>query len=224
MSENNENQIELARELLAALESGDNTVADAKLESLAEMRDSDLFNKVGEMTRHIHSSLNDFLSGNNFIGMAEDEIPDAKDRLHYVIRLTEEATHKTIDEIEQISSVLSSLKNSVDEALVSNNVESITSMSEQIETVQDKLREILLTQSFQDLTGQIIRRVISLVQDVEDSMIDLVKVFGGKYIEARAPVEKPQERLPLEGPQLPNSTDVVEGQDEVDDLLSKLGF
>ena len=83
-----------------------------------------------------------------------------------------------------------------------------------------------MAQDFQDLTGQVIRKVIDLVREVEESLINMLTVFG-------ISAEKPQERtLPkvgdnlVEGPIVnkENRDDIVEDQDDVDDLLSSLGF
>jgi chemotaxis protein CheZ len=77
-----------------------------------------------------------------------------------------------------------------------------------------------MAQAFQDLTGQIIRRVITLVEEVEQSLINMVRLSGQKV------GGDTRTRVDLEGPQVPGikSVDAVSGQDEVDDLLSSLGF
>ncbi|HHQ4638597.1 TPA: protein phosphatase CheZ, partial [Aeromonas hydrophila] len=93
----------------------------------------------------------------------------------------------------------------------------------------DKLRqlltEILMAQDFQDLTGQMIRKVIKLVQEVETKLIEMLTMFG------EASAEHSSRSLPVggieaEGPIMNPETrsDVVNGQDDVDDLLSSLGF
>jgi chemotaxis protein CheZ len=86
-----------------------------------------------------------------------------------------------------------------------------------------------MAQDFQDLTGQIIGRVINLVSDVEDSLVEIIKI-GGNRLSKSSPQkkeeEKKEEAVALDGPQVPGleSTTAVSGQDEVDDLLSSLGF
>ena len=83
-----------------------------------------------------------------------------------------------------------------------------------------------MAQDFQDLTGQIIERVITLVDDMESSLVDLIRISGQNL---REPVLKQQEDiLKGAGPVVPGVDDVAEnvvsGQDEFDDLLSSLGF
>jgi chemotaxis protein CheZ len=81
-----------------------------------------------------------------------------------------------------------------------------------------------LAQGFQDLTGQVIRQVISLVEEVEDSLVQLVKV-AGKHQQKVTPT-KEKDPIKAEGPQInaQDNPDVMNNQDDVDDLLSSLGF
>ena len=86
------------------------------------------------------------------------------------------------------------------------------------------MNDVLMAQDFQDLTSQIIKRVIALVEQVEDKMIELVSLTGEQY--AKPVVRKEKDGLEASGPAVPGLDDaaVVSGQDEVDDLLSSLGF
>jgi chemotaxis protein CheZ len=93
-----------------------------------------------------------------------------------------------------------------------------------ISAIKSGLNEVLMAQDFQDLTGQIIHRVIDLVEDVENNLVGLIKVAGQK-------VDAPTFNEPIvdvtpTGPSVPglDNDGRVSGQDEVDDLLSSLGF
>jgi chemotaxis protein CheZ len=86
-----------------------------------------------------------------------------------------------------------------------------------------------MAQDYQDLTGQILRRVIELVREVEDSLIGLLTAFGHTNLPQHdRPViaKKPKAGHEAEGPIIDAELrdDVVSGQDDVDDLLSSLGF
>jgi chemotaxis protein CheZ len=85
------------------------------------------------------------------------------------------------------------------------------------------LSEVLMAQDFQDLTGQIIRKVINLVHDVEEKLVMLVRITGNKL---EAPDQKKEDKEELAGPAVPglDQGDQVTNQDDVDDLLSSLGF
>jgi len=99
------------------------------------------------------------------------------------------------------------------------------------------LNEILMAQSYQDITGQIIYKVIQLVEDVESNLVNLIKLSSDhlgheKTIEPEQKKkdnnkDKEQDKSSLDGPVVPglaNETETLSGQDEVDDLLSSLGF
>jgi chemotaxis protein CheZ len=80
-----------------------------------------------------------------------------------------------------------------------------------------------MAQDFQDLTGQIIRKVINLVHDVEEKLVMLVRITGGKLDRNNDEHRDPNQ---LEGPRVPgvNQGEQMTSQDDVDDLLSSLGF
>ena len=82
---------------------------------------------------------------------------------------------------------------------------------------------LVISQNFQDLTGQIIRKVIALVQDVEQKLVKLVRITGNRLEEGTASQKGKEE---LAGPAIPglDQGDQVTSQDDVDDLLSSLGF
>jgi chemotaxis protein CheZ len=89
--------------------------------------------------------------------------------------------------------------------------------------MKTNLNDVLMAQDFQDLTGQIISRVITLVEEVEGNLVELIRLTGDRFIK---PQDAPETDTAAEGPHVPGvgRTDVVADQDEVDDLLSSLGF
>lgn len=92
--------------------------------------------------------------------------------------------------------------------------------------LRGNLNEVMMAQDFQDLTGQIIERVITLVDEMEGSLVDLIRISGQSLREPVKP--KKEDVLKGVGPVVPGVDDaaenIVSGQDEVDDLLSSLGF
>jgi len=82
-----------------------------------------------------------------------------------------------------------------------------------------------MAQDFQDLTGQIITRVIELVEEVEGNLVELVRITGSR-MSTPTKENNQEDKIKAEGPQVPGvrKSNVVSGQDEVDDLLSSLGF
>ena len=91
--------------------------------------------------------------------------------------------------------------------------------------MHDLMTDVLMAQDFQDLTGQVIRKVIDLVREVEDSLIGMLTAFGLSSEGSSEPSKPKVGDNLVEGP-IVNAAqrDVVADQDDVDDLLSSLGF
>jgi chemotaxis protein CheZ len=229
-----------ARALLAHLETGDEAAAATALDALTRLRESDLFQEIGKLTRELHDTLNAFRLDSRVASLANVDIPDAKDRLRYVVRMTEQAATATLNRIEESrpicrlqrerSAVLGAAwgrflgrEMGVEEfrGLVAEVGEFIAWTERNAATLDAGLSEVLMAQSYQDLTGQIIKRVIALVEEVEGNLVNLIRLSGQRL----APQPQTGGNR-LEGPQVPGreGPDAVANQDEVDDLLSRLGF
>ncbi|MBE0379462.1 protein phosphatase CheZ [Pseudoalteromonas prydzensis] len=244
--------LEQARQLVVYLENGEQDKADQLIIDAASKEQSELFAEVGKLTRQLHDALKNFELDTRLADLTTDAIPDAKQRLNYVMEMTENAANKTMDAVEaslpiaqQLADEISHIKPTWDR-LMNREIElgefktlchSLDKFMNNSQTKTDELQglmtNVLMAQDFQDLTGQVIRRVIELVREVEDSLIHLLTAFGSQddsetKIVAPA-IEKPPAENTLAGPEGPiidkeSRDDVVNGQDDVDDLLSSLGF
>ncbi len=237
--------IEQVESLLGHLKSGNDHEADAILKILTKERESDLFSEIGKLTRELHDALHNFKLDSRMADLAAQDIPDAKDRLEYVLKLTNDAANKTMDAADSSSEVCHSVsskvedlqavwdkvnKNEINGAEFKNFFVELGDFLKQVSSgaadVSANMTEIVMAQGFQDLTGQVIQTVISLVQDVEESLVHTIKMFGqmNDYQQSVENEKKPD--IGVEGPAIDadNREDVVANQDEVDDLLSSLGF
>ncbi len=239
---NNSTRLEQARALVAKLEADDQEGAEKLLVELAPQTDSsDLFHEVGRLTRELHDAINGFLLDEKVTELAEKDIPDAGERLRYVITMTEQSANTTLSLVEnsipmtdEMSAKADALSEewkrfkgrelSVDDFRVfSKDLEAFLSLvGEHTGQLHKNLTEVLMAQGFQDITGQIIRQVINLVNDVEAKLVQLVRISGAHIPEMNA--EKGE--VKLAGPAVPGveQGDMVQGQDDVDELLSSLGF
>ena len=238
--------LEDAKALVTALESGDNESANKIINNAANPESSELFAEVGKLTRQLHDSLTNFQLDPKIANLATDDIPDAKERLNYVMSMTEKAANKTMDAVDSSLPLADKINNSLAElkpeweklmqrqlqlgefkTLCTRMHQFINSTEQDAAQLQLYMTEIMMAQDFQDLTGQVIKRVIELVKDVEDSLIHLLTVFGetdsNTPNEDNNPVDNKND---VEGPIIDaeNREDAVSNQDEVDDLLSSLGF
>jgi len=234
--------LEKAHQLIESIENNDDVGTGELLSSITAHREKGLFKEVGQLTRQLHDSLASFALDDQLTDLKDKEIPDAKERLNYVIEMTNEAANTTLNAIDEVLPVTADMKKKSNELSAKwkkfmsreLSLEEFKKMSGEITEFLDascentafvhkKANEIVLAQGFQDLTGQIITKVIGLVQNVEDSLVDLVRIAGPQEVEN---VERKEEKGKLEGPAVPGIAveGAVNSQDEVDDLLSSLGF
>ncbi|MDP1708239.1 MAG: protein phosphatase CheZ [Gammaproteobacteria bacterium] len=229
-----------AHALIAQLEGGNENEINRTLDEIMRLRESSLFQELGKLTREFHDTLNSFRFDERMADLASHEIPDAKERLNYVITMTDQAAHRTLSAVEETIPLSEQLEQQA--AVLTKKWERLLrrelsagefkELSQEVgkflplvlscsSTIHSNLSDVLLAQDYQDITGQIIRRVIKLVQDVEDSLVRLIKISGQHMM----PAGDRQHKAGLDGPQVnAEHPDVVVGQDNVDDLLSSLGF
>jgi chemotaxis protein CheZ len=83
------------------------------------------------------------------------------------------------------------------------------------------LMDIMMAQDFQDLTGQVIKKITGLAQDLERQLVQLLIDFSPTTTKK----EVDSTTMLMNGPQIdPTAADVVASQEQVDDLLDSLGF
>lgn len=240
--------LEQARILVAMLERGDQDGADRYLTSVCMPQAKDLVEQVGQLTRQLHDSLQEFRNDPRLPELAESEIPDARERLSYVIDMTDKAANRTMDAVEaslpiadrlsqNIGSVMPGWRELMGRQLELNKFKDLCfelddflgNSEKDADQLKELLTEILMAQDYQDLTGQMIRRVINLVQEVEAKLVAILTVFGrlpGMEDVQHQPAKAKVADITAEGPIMnkEHRDDVVSDQDGVDDLLSSLGF
>lgn len=241
---------DLAQNMLSEIEKGDLAKAVSLVNDLNDLRDQTLYNEIGRLTRALHDSIRNFqIEG--AVGAAS-EIENATDKLSYVVKMTDESANKTMDLVDESIPLVQEInddsinlskewKRFLNRDLkpdefrqLSKKMDAFLANTEgKCQSVQSKMSEIMLAQNYQDLTGQVIHKVASLVKDVEQRLVNLIAMAGhvdtitGIEHEQENSTEKSGDELDIiaEGPQVnTNSETVVSSQDDVDDLLSSLGF
>ncbi|HEB55063.1 MAG TPA: protein phosphatase CheZ [Gammaproteobacteria bacterium] len=238
----NEDNLARARDLQACIEAGDESGAKEIIDDLTDIRENALYQEVGKLTRELHDAISAFGMDDRIADITEHDIPDARQRLNFVITKTADAADRTLTAVEESIPICENMEAQAAEILeswrqftqremdaqgfrkLSKEIDGfLLTQSEGFSALKAHLNDVLMAQDFQDLTGQIITRVINLVAEVEGNLVSLIKLAGLPEHN-----EQPREksRQELEGPAVPgvDSGDTVSGQDEVDDLLSSLGF
>lgn len=204
----------------------------------AEDGEHEMFNKVGVLARQLHDSLRG-LGYDRALEEAASQIPDAQQRLAYVAQLTEQAANRVLAATEIARPLQDSLLSdseglstrwermfanelSVDEfkQLASDTRAFFNAAPGKVRTTNDQLTEIMMAQDFQDLTGQVIKKIVDLAQDLERQLVNVLIETMPEDRKAAVP-----EGL-MNGPVVSATgrTDVVTSQSQVDDLLESLGF
>lgn len=198
-----------------------------------------VFKRIGVMARELHDTLHE-LGYDKLLEKTVHAIPDAKDRLAYVANLTEQAACRVLnatdiakplqDELESSSKTLAARW----DALYENKLsvaefkaladETRAFLKDQVPqkaaATNEQLLEIMMAQDFQDLTGQVIKKIVGLAQNLENQ---LVQVLVDVIPDAR---RNDNVNSLINGPVISGEgrTDVVVNQQQVDDLLGSLGF
>jgi len=223
-----------------ALQAGDEGRFLEAVDRLTGMRERGLWDSLRQLDARLRAALDQFRLDPRLLRLAGKEIPDARARLDHVLRLTDEAAHRTMDLVEsstplvaRTAAAAASLRAECSEARESGAAspywyELLARLESHFraahadgETVKTNLVEVLMAQSYQDLSGQIIRRVIELVAQLEDELARLVQgsdpaVSGNRHAPAEA-----QDAARGLGPAIPGlSVSTVDGQQDVDELLA----
>ena len=192
------------------------------------------------MTRSLHKSLLD-LGDQTGLARAAGEIPNARERLAYVLTMTEQAVSRVLNAVDALTpdaeaggdeaaQLLATWERCADKRRDSNEYRS--AMAETLdylrrsearsEAARERLMEIVMAQEFQDLTGQVIKKVVDLASEMEVRLLAILR----QVAPAGTVVKKADDGL-LNGPAMPSAvaTDQAIGsQADVDSLLDELGF
>ena len=175
--------IALAKDLVASLERGDEKGAKEVIDDLTNIRESDLYQEMGKLTRELHDAITAFGMDEQISTLAQQEIPDARQRLRYVIDMTDQAAHRTLNAVEESLPICEELEarsrtlqedwqRFVKRDMDINEFKQLAKRLDEFFSVNTgdagKLRgllnNVLMAQDFQDLTSQIIKKVIKLVE------------------------------------------------------------
>ena len=194
--------------------------------------------RVGQMTRGLHDSLRE-LGLDKVLEKASVDMPDVRDRLNYVARMTEQAAQRVLNATdtaiplqERIDAgageVLRGWKATFDapfsEAgyrdMATMTMQCLVDMQHDTNATKQQLLDIMMAQDFQDLTGQVIRKVTDLAHSLECQLVQFLIDY------APSEVKRETDNTLLNGPQInpEGKSDVVADQSQVDDLLDSLGF
>ena len=199
----------------------------------------EVLSRIGHMTRALHENLRG-LGLDKMIERAASDIPDARGRLDYVARLSEEAAKRVLDATDAANPLQDGIGKSAGELsgawtdllatsaevpaawrdLAERTVAGLDANRASTEATKGHLMEIMMAQDFQDLTGQVIKRITGIAQNLEQQLVQMLVDF------APAEVRREIDNGLMNGPQInpEGNSEAVADQGQVDDLLDSLGF
>jgi chemotaxis protein CheZ len=205
-----------------------------------------VYHRIGNLTRVLHDALRE-LGYDKDLAATREHLPDARDRLTYIARVTGEAAEKVLNAVDHARSVQAELVQQAgslrsrwqavgvyagkDAAgptratpagrqLVDETCSFFAALDGQADRTQAILTDIMMAQDFHDLTGQVIRKVVALAQNMEEQLVRLL--IESTPPDQRKKVEAEKLAGPVVNPE--GREDVVTDQAQVDDLLASLGF
>lgn len=197
-------------ELRALLDTPDGAAFEQALDAMVRQREQRLFRALGQLARDLHDAVRR-LGGE----LAQDGVPgavaDARQQLQDVLEMSAAAAHCSLDFAERLRPQAEALSQHAAAVLAQPEPGAATPLAQQAATFADDcskgLADMVLAQSWQDLTGQRITKVSTFIGTVESSLLELVRLTGA-----------------LAGGEVPASVAHVASQDDADRLLSEFGF
>lgn len=197
--------------------------------------DKPMFDRLGGIVRMLHDSLHE-LGYDKAITNAATQINDAQDRLEYVATLTEQAATKVLNTLDQgmpeqdeLSKKAKNMESrwdalfagnlSIDEfkILAGDSKSFANAVTSATEAEKARLLDIMMAQDFQDITGQLIKKVVGITKAVEHELAQLLRDNAPPAVKEK--LASVQDLM--HGPSVPGE---AMAQDSVDDLLADLGF
>ncbi|MGB4065152.1 MAG: protein phosphatase CheZ [Azonexus sp.] len=198
-----------------------------------------VFNRIGHMARALHDTLG-LLGYDKLLEKTVSALPDAKDRLAYVANLTEQAACRVLNATDIANPLVDEMESGAKalgerwDLVFANKMgpaefkqlatETRLFLNEQLPAktrgTHAQLTEIMMAQDFQDLTGQVIKKIVALAHELESGLMSVL-------IEVLPETKRTEEVASLMNGPVINAegrTDVVVNQEQVDDLLDSLGF
>lgn len=197
----------------------------------ALMVSPEVFQQLGSITRLLHDTMQQ-LGVMPKLQNAAEGIPDARSRLTYIAQKTAAAADKVLNSVDAAKADHAAISGATREmaaAIVADPVRAVASgrlmnfvqdVEERTAAIDNHLTDIMMAQDFHDLTGQVVAKVVTLANDLEDSLVKLL-------VQVVPPEQREKVDMNvLNGPVVnaEGRTDVVTNQGEVDDLLASLGF
>ena len=209
--------------LLDAMANQDYGQVETIIDQLATDTGSGIFKDVGMITRKLHDSINEFKNSidTGLDKLTNERVPNAVDKLQFVMTRTEEAANKTMAIVERYFDEADDFSKHMEQ--VTGPEESIQYLTSFKQAMDNDLTDILTAQQFQDITGQTIKKVIALVNTVEKELVRLISSHG-MPLKVEQPDDEKPESTQEEDAWADQKPHEKVSQSDVQALLNDFGF
>lgn len=203
-----------------------------------EERHEQAFLQIGQLTRLLHDTVRQ-LGYDKMLEETAEKLPDARQRLSYISQMTEQAASRVLNATDIAKPIQDRIESQATELgerwtrlynkelsvaefkLLAGETRAFLGQSaKDSKVVNDQLLEIMMAQDFQDLTGQVIKKIVDMASKLENGLLKVLIDIMPENKRSAA-----EDGL-LNGPVVnaEGREDVVTSQEQVDDLLDSLGF
>ncbi len=202
-------------------------IADAEPFKTTEERT--IYEELGELAKYVEATTRAIREMESPVATTANQLPQANDFLAELSRMTEEGTHKVMSLTDEIEANRTAMTQSLEEvqAALANQAGCEAARGRIAEVIQSlkqdesRIVDISVALSFQDLVAQRVKKLVTILEDVQHKLLKLVVIFGLKQDQAKAEQEgRGHEMLK----QLEASNKTAMKQDLVDDILGEFGF
>jgi len=202
----------------------------------------DILDRVGQITRALHNSLRE-LGFDRALEAFCNEVPETQDRLSYVSKLTDESADIVLTAIERGIPLQDGLLLQAQQAeqgthlfLTKKNLDpevrrfaedTLTlSRATQATSLETKalLLRIMMAQDFQDLTGQMVQKMMQLTEQLERQLTQVLIEFSAANAELGILSQAQALQSLKKNKKTKAENEVVRTQSQVDALLASLGY
>jgi chemotaxis protein CheZ len=214
-----------------ALAEGNEGALATALAGFEHSRNTTVTVQVRRIAHDMQFALDHFHADAKLVDLAQRQVPDARHRLAHVLRLTDDAAHRTMDLVESSTPLADQAAREAERLIALQQQGAslpelapeltafVTLAAASMGAVRSNLAEVLVAQGYQDLSGQIIRSVMKLIQELDVALSELLHLTGPDTPAVSQLSSREQ------GPRVPGlaQPSAVDGQQDVDALLSQLG-
>ena len=188
--------------------------------------------KIGKAAATLHRLLKE-LGYAKGLQQSAATMPDARERLSFIDRTMHEASEKTISAVENslpltdfarttcasLAVRLADTESLAKNELVQETISRLGEIASSEEVLHHNLLQIMEAQEFRDVAGQMVNKIVDAAAEIENILLELLLEYAPESRDSLIRTDSL-----TAGPSYKANTDGVAGQDEVDDLLSSLGF